>query len=108
MRKYVVTSTLSNPEWNNTQVISPDNIAADVARLKDEHDGDVLVNGSAQLVQELTELGLVDEYRLMVFPVLLGKGKRMFADTAEPRPLELKSSKQAGQTRIDTYEPASS
>jgi len=105
MRKYVVSSTLSDPDWNNSQVISPDNLAAEVARIKDEHDGDILVNGSVQLVQALTELGLVDEYRLMVFPIVLGKGKQLFAGTAEPRPLKLTSSQQAGDTLIQTFEP---
>jgi len=108
MRKYVVSSTLSDPDWNNSQVISPDNLAAEVARIKDEHDGDILVNGSVQLVQALTELGLVDEYRLMVFPIVLGKGKRLFGDTAEPRPLKLTNAQQAGQTLIATFEPQSS
>ena len=107
MPKYVVSSTLSDPDWSNSTVLQGD-LSDEVSRLKEEIGGDILVNGSVQLVRELAERGLVDEYRLMVFPVLLGKGKRMFADTAEPRPLELKSSKQAGQTRIDTYEPASS
>jgi dihydrofolate reductase len=106
MRKYVVTSTISDPEWTNTQVISPDNLATEVARLKDDHDGDILVNGSGQLVDALTDAGLVDEYRLMVFPVVLGKGKRLFGGTTESKPLELTSSKRAGQTRIDIYEPA--
>ena len=107
MRKYVVSSTLSDPDWNNSQVISPDNLAAEVARIKDEHDGDILVNGSVQLVQALTELGLVDEYRLMVFPIVLGKGKQLFAGTAEPKPLKLTSAQQAGDTLIQTFEPAS-
>jgi dihydrofolate reductase len=105
MRKYVVSSTLSDPGWNNSQVISPDDLAAEVARIKDEHDGDILVNGSVQLVQALTELGLVDEYRLMVFPIVLGKGKQLFAGTAEPKPLKLTSSQQAGDTLIQTFEP---
>jgi dihydrofolate reductase len=107
MRKYVVSSTLSDPEWNNSLVIAPDSLAAEVARIKDEHDGDILVNGSAQLVQALGELGLVDEYRLMVFPIVLGKGKRLFGETAEAQPLQLTSAQQAGQTLIQIFEPAS-
>jgi dihydrofolate reductase len=107
MRKYVVSSTLSDPEWNNSQVIAPDDLAAEVARIKDEHDGDILVNGSAQLVQALAEYGLVDEYRLMVFPIVLGKGKKLFGDTAESQPLKLTSSQQAGETLIQIFEPAS-
>ena len=106
MPKYVVSSTLSDPKWNNSHVISGDDLAAEVARLKDKHDGDILVNGSAQLVQALAEQGLVDEYRLMVFPVVLGKGKRLFGDTAESKPLKLTSSELAGETLIQLFEPA--
>jgi len=108
MRKYVVSSTLSDPDWNNSQVVAPDDLAAEVGRIKGDHDGHILVNGSVQLVQALTELGLVDEYRLMVFPIVLGKGKRLFGDTAEPRPLKLTNAQQAGQTLIATFEPQSS
>src|SRR5919109_344544 len=71
--KYVVSSTLSDPEWNNSHVIPGDDLAAEIGKLKERYDRDILLNGSAQLVQALTELGLVDEYRLMVFPVVLGK-----------------------------------
>ena len=78
MPKYVVTSTLSNPDWNNTTVIT----VADVERLKGEIDGDILVNGSVQLVNALLDAGLVDELRLMVFPLVLGKGKKLFDDGA--------------------------
>jgi dihydrofolate reductase len=106
MRKYVVSSTLSDPEWNNSQVIAPSDLATEVARIKEEHDGDILVNGSVQLVQALAEHGLVDEYRLMVFPVVLGKGKKMFGDTPESQPLKLTSSKQAGETLIQVFQPA--
>jgi dihydrofolate reductase len=106
MRKYVVSSTLSDPDWNNTQVLSPGELAGEVERIKGEHDGDILVNGSVQVVDALTDHGLVDEYRLMVFPLVLGKGKRMFADTSEPRPLKLTSSKQAGETLIQIFEPS--
>jgi dihydrofolate reductase len=107
MPKYVVSTTLSDPEWNNSQVISGD-IAAEVAKIKERHDGDILVNGSIQLVQTLVENGLVDEYRLMVFPVILGSGKRLFGDTSESKPLKLVSSQQAGETLIQIFEPASS
>src|SRR5215208_3501158 len=70
MTKYVVSSTLGEPEWNNTQAISVD----DLERIKRETDGDILVNGSVQLVGALLDAGLVDELRLMVFPIVLGKG----------------------------------
>jgi dihydrofolate reductase len=108
MRKYVVSSTLSDPDWNNTHVIAPGDLAAEVARIKDDHDGDILVNGSAQLVQALAEHDLVDEYRLMVFPVVLGQGKKLFGHTAKSQPLKLTNSQQAGETLIQIFEPARS
>src|SRR3954463_2185869 len=77
MPKYVVSSTLKDPEWTNTTVINAD----EIAKLRDEQDGDVVVHGSAQLVQALIENDLVDELRLMVFPVVVGSGKRLFAET---------------------------
>ena len=92
MPKYVVSSTLENPEWNNSTVVSIDA----VARLKDEVDGVILVGGSAQLAQSLIELDLVDELRLMVFPVVLGSGKRLFGEASDKRPLRLADSKTVG------------
>jgi dihydrofolate reductase len=106
MPKHVVSDTLSEPEWNNSHVIAPADLATEVARLKDRYEGDILVNGSVQLTRTLGELGLVDEYRLMVFPVILGKGKRLFGDAAEPSPLKLTRSEQAGETLIQIFEPA--
>jgi dihydrofolate reductase len=103
MRKYVVSSTLESPEWNNSRVIK--DVAGEVPALREQHDGDILVNGSAQLVQALAENDLVDEYRLMVFPVVLGDGKRMFTGTSAPKSLELVDSKPAGETFILTYRP---
>ena len=107
MRKVVVSSTLESPAWNNTTVISGD-VAGEVAKLKDEVDGDILVNGSAQLVRTLLENGLVDEYRLMVFPVVLGAGKRLFDGAATPQPLRLTDSRPVGPDGIVilTYVPA--
>src|SRR3954447_24524541 len=95
MRKYVVTSTLSDPDWNNTQVIG----TADVARLKTEVDGDILVNGSVQLVSALLDAGLVDELRLMVFPLVLGKGKKLFGDGVKV-PLKLVDSRPVGDEGV--------
>ena len=105
MPKYVVSSTLSDPDWTNTTVISGD-VASEVARVKDAHDGDILVNGSAQLVGALAANDLVDEYRLMVFPTVLGAGKRLFGDLSEPSSLRLTESRPAAETLILIYEPA--
>jgi dihydrofolate reductase len=81
MPKYVVSTTLTSPEWNNSTVISSDVVDA-VRALKDGDGGDVLVGGSRTLVGTLHENGLIDEYRLMVFPVVLGSGLRLFPDDA--------------------------
>jgi dihydrofolate reductase len=95
MRKYVVSSTLKDPEWTNTTVIDGD-LAEAVERIHAEHEGDVLVAGSAQLAQELLERDLVDELRLMVFPVALGAGKRLFGETSDKKGLTLTSSQVVG------------
>jgi dihydrofolate reductase len=81
MPRVVVSTTLTHPAWNNTTVISGD-VAAEVAKLKQHYQGDVLVPGSAALVETLRAHDLVDEYRLMVHPVVLGGGKRLFKDSA--------------------------
>jgi dihydrofolate reductase len=95
MPKYVVSSTLKDPEWNNSTVLRGD-VAAEAAKLKQERDGDIVVHGSAQLVQTLVARDLVDELRLMVFPVMLGSGKRLFGETSETRPLRLVDSRTVG------------
>jgi dihydrofolate reductase len=84
MRKYVVSTTLTDDEatWDNTEVIRGD-VAGEIARLKAEPGGDILVHGSCSLVHSLMEYGLVDEYRLMVFPIVLGSGKRLFPETSD-------------------------
>jgi dihydrofolate reductase len=106
MPKYVVSSTLNDPDWNNSTVLSGD-LADDVAQVKGRHDGDVVVHGSAQLVQGLLEQGLVDELRLMVFPVVLGSGRRLFGETSDKKPLKLADSKTVGDgVSILVYEPA--
>ena len=106
MPKYVVSSTLNDPEWTNSTVLGGD-LAEEVAKLKQEHDGDIVVHGSAQLVQALLEHDLVDELRLMVFPVVLGSGKRLFGETSDKKPLRLVDSKIVGDgVAILTYEPA--
>jgi len=105
MPKYVVSSTLEEPEWNNSTVLKG-NIAEEVAKLKQAHDGDVVVHGSAQLVQTLVEHDLVDELRLMVFPVVLGSGKRLFGDASDKKRLRLVDSKTVGDgVAILTYQP---
>jgi len=96
MPKYVVSSTLEQPEWTNTTVLDADDLEAAVARLKQESDGDVVVHGSVQLAQALIERDLVDELRLMVFPVVLGTGKRLFGDPGEKKTLRLVESKAVG------------
>ena len=105
MPKYVVSSTLEDPDWNNSTVLGGD-VVEEVSKLRQEVDGDLYVHGSAQLVQTLLENGLVDELRLMVFPVVLGAGKRLFGDTDSAAALRLVDSKPAGETVILTYEPA--
>ena len=88
MPKYVVSSTLERPEWNNSTVLDGD-VAEQVAKLKEKHDGDIVVHGSATLSQALIERDLVDELRLMVFPVVLGTGKRLFGETSDKKRLRL-------------------
>jgi dihydrofolate reductase len=95
MPKYVVSSTLTDPEWNNTTVLDGD-LAEAVSKLRDEQDGDIVVHGSGQLVQGLLERGLVDELRLMVFPVVLGSGKRLFGETSDKKRLQLTESRTVG------------
>ena len=107
MPKYVVSTTLENPGWTNSTVISGE-VGAEVSRLKQELDGDLVVHGSASLVQALTQEDLVDEYRLMVFPTVLGSGKRLFGDTDVARTLELVDAKPVGPDGVVilTYVPA--
>jgi dihydrofolate reductase len=106
MPKYVVSSTLKDPTWTNSTVLSGD-VAAEVAKLKQQVDGDIVVHGSVQLVQALIDHDLVDELRLMVFPVVLGSGKRIFGETSDKKPLRLVDSKVVGDgVAILTYEPA--
>jgi dihydrofolate reductase len=105
MPKYVVSSTLENPEWNNSTVLKGD-VAEEVSKLRESLDGDALVAGSAQLVQALLEHDLVDELRLMVFPVVLGQGKRLFGPTSDKKSMRLVDSKIVGEgIAILTYRP---
>jgi dihydrofolate reductase len=105
MPKYVVSSTLETAEWNNSTVLSGD-VVEEVSKLKQEQDGDIVVHGSARLVQALIEHDLVDELRLMVFPVVLGSGKRLFGDTSDKKRLRLTDSTTVGDgVAILVYEP---
>jgi dihydrofolate reductase len=107
MPKYVVSSTLDEPQWNNSTVLKGD-AAEEVAKLKQEQDGDIVVHGSAQLVQALIERDLVDELRLMVYPVVLGSGKRLFGETSDKKRLRLVDSQVVGDgVLILRYEPGS-
>jgi dihydrofolate reductase len=105
MPKYVVSSKLEEAEWNNSTVLKGD-LVEEVSRLRQESDGDFVVHGSARLVRTLLEHDLVDELRLMVFPVVLGSGKRLFGDTADKKPLRFIDSRTVGDgVVILTYEP---
>jgi dihydrofolate reductase len=95
MPKYVVSSTLETAEWENTAILSGD-VADEVGRLKQEVDGVILVAGSVTLVQGLLEHDLLDELRLMVFPVILGRGRRLFGETEDRKVLKLRESKAVG------------
>jgi dihydrofolate reductase len=107
MPKYVVSTTMEEPGWDNSTVLSGD-LADEVGKLKQEHGGDIVVHGSAQLVQALLERDLVDELRLMVFPVVLGSGKRLFGETDDKKPLRLVDSKMVGDgVAILVYQPPS-
>jgi dihydrofolate reductase len=95
MPKYVYSSTLDDPQWTNTIRVSGD-LGDVVETLKREHEGDVVVHGSAQLARALVEQDLVDELRLMLFPVLLGGGKRLFGETSDKKALQLVDSNVVG------------
>ena len=95
MPKYVVSSTLEAPEWNNTTVLDGD-VASEVSKLKQQLDGDIIVPASYQLGRTLIEHDLVDEVRLVVFPVVLGAGERLFGETGGKKPMHLVESRTIG------------
>jgi dihydrofolate reductase len=95
MPKYVVSATLESPEWNNSTVLKGD-VVEEVSRLRELLAGDIVVHGSSQLVQALLEHDLIDELRLMVFPVVLGSGKRLFGESSDKKRLRLTDSKLVG------------
>jgi dihydrofolate reductase len=86
--KFIVSSTLEEPDWNNSTVLSGD-VVTEVSKLKHELDGEIVVPASYQLGRTLIEHDLVDELRLVVFPVLLGAGERLFGETSEKKPMRL-------------------
>ena len=106
MKKYVVSSTLTDPSWTNTEVLGRD-LPAEIERIKAQPGQDIVVHGSVRLAQTLLAQDLVDELRLMTFPIVLGSGKRLFADSEDPITLRLASAQtlDAG-TVILTYQRA--
>jgi len=104
--KYVVSTTLADPDWQPTTIIRGD-LAAEVAELKDRYEGEIQVHGSAALAQTLHALRLVDEYRVFIEPVVLGTGKRLFEPGATPTALELVETKPLDKgTVLAIYRPA--
>jgi dihydrofolate reductase len=102
--KYVVSSTLQTPRWSNATVLQGD-VVAEVSKLKQELDGDIVVFGSSQLGRTLVEHDLVDELRLVVFPVVLGAGQRLFGETREMKPMRLVDTRIIGDGLVHlTYE----
>jgi dihydrofolate reductase len=109
MPKYVVSSTLQDLTWDNSTRIDGD-VAEEIGKLKEEVGGEILVAGSATLVQALVEQDLVDELRLMVFPTVLGVGKRLFGESGSAKPFRLLESRPVGDDGVVIlrYEPAKS
>ena len=102
--KYVVSSTLADPDWNNSSVLTGDAVDQ-VSKLKQELDGEIVVLGSPQLARTLIEHDLFDELRLMVYPVVLGAGARLFGETSEKKPVRLVDAQSVGDgIAILTYE----
>jgi dihydrofolate reductase len=107
MNKYVVSSTLDKVDWTGSQLITG-NVADEVHKLKEQPGRDLLLSGSAQLVNALLHEGLIDVYRIMLYPVVLGKGKRLFADGVTERTLDLTATQRLSSgVIILEYEPAS-
>jgi dihydrofolate reductase len=99
MPKYVVSSTLEHPDWNNSRVLDGDVVTA-VSKLKQDLDGEIVVPGSYQLARTLIEHDLVDELRLVVFPVVLGAGERLFGETTDKKPMRLVDTKTIGDSLV--------
>jgi dihydrofolate reductase len=107
-RKVLVSTTLTDPTWENTTVIS-ENVVEELRRLRDETDGNIVVAGSGTLVQSLLANNIVDELRLMVFPTILGRGRRLFPDGIDRIKLELVEDAHVGPdgVRVEVYKRAS-
>ena len=103
MPKYVVSSTLKDPNWNNSTVLAGD-VMQEVSKLKEELDGEIVVAGSIRLVRTLMDNDLVDELRLMIYPVLLGAGERLFGETSDQRPVRLVETRTVDDLAYLTYE----
>ena len=103
MPKYVVSSTLEDPDWNNSTVLKGD-VVNEVSKLKQELDGEIVVAGSIRLVRTLMDNDLVDELRLMIYPVLLGAGERLFGEISDQRPVRLVETRTVDDLAYLTYE----
>jgi len=104
MPKYVVSSTLADPDWNNSTVLEGD-VVNQVAKLRHELDGDIVIVVSFQLVRTLMEHDLVDELRLKIYPVVLGAGERLFGETSDKKPMRLVDTQTVdGDVAFVTYE----
>jgi dihydrofolate reductase len=103
MPKYVVSSTLEDPEWNNTTVLKGDAVDA-VSKLKEKLDGEIVIAGSIRLVRTLMENDLVDELRLMIYPVVLGAGERLFGETSDQSLVRLVETRTVDDLAYLTYE----
>jgi dihydrofolate reductase len=103
MPKYVVSSTLKDPDWNNSTVLAGD-VMQEVSKLKQELDGEIVVAGSIRLVRTLLESDLVDELRLMIYPVVLGAGERLFAETSDQRTVRLVETRTVDDLAYLTYQ----
>jgi dihydrofolate reductase len=107
MPKFVVSTTLEHADWNNSTILRGD-IEHEVRAIKQQIDGDVLINGSGQLVEALLKHDLIDEFRLMICPIVLGIGKRLFPDAGHEISLRLVDTIKSGDSLILTYQPSRS
>ena len=104
--KYVVSSTSEDPGWSNSTVLTGDDVVAEISKLKQQLDGEIVVYASYQLGRTLIEHDLVDELRLVVFPVVLGAGQRLFGETSDKKPMRLIKAKTIGDGLVFlTYQP---